>query len=159
MRLVSEGISTENSRVTQGRLEVYVPANNSWSTVCDDGFTDVAASIVCRQVNGGTAEFGRSLAGGSSLLLGAGRSFLPAALLLPLSNLLNIIGPVAAAAHVMQLGLSNSGFAEPGASYGEGSGAILYDGVACTGTELTLQQCPRTPPRSVDCKCRLCREG
>jgi len=29
----------------EGRLEVYY--NNSWGTVCDDGFTHFAASTVC----------------------------------------------------------------------------------------------------------------
>lgn len=34
----------------EGRLEVC--ANQHWATVCDNGFTHVAASVVCRQLFG-----------------------------------------------------------------------------------------------------------
>lgn len=49
VRLVSGSITSLNSRLTQGRLEVLL-ANGAWSTVCDDGFTDQSATVVCRQV-------------------------------------------------------------------------------------------------------------
>lgn len=44
----------------------------------------------------------------------------------------------------MQLGLSSAGYAVPNAIYGEGTGPIAWDGVACTGREATIQQCPRS---------------
>ena len=36
----------------EGRLEVYY--NSSWGTVCDDGFTDAAARVVCYTLGYGT---------------------------------------------------------------------------------------------------------
>lgn len=49
--------SPRNTRAMQGRLEIQLQ-NGSWSTVCDDEFNDVAATVVCRQVV--WASFGRA---------------------------------------------------------------------------------------------------
>lgn len=51
---MSGGIAT-NERAMQGRLEVQLPSG-AWSTVCDDGFTNLAASVVCRQVGRGDGK-------------------------------------------------------------------------------------------------------
>ena len=49
MRLVGTG-----SNAQEGRLEIY--HNGTWGTVCDDGFTDVAARIVCNALGFGYVE-------------------------------------------------------------------------------------------------------
>jgi len=146
VRLVSNSLTTDNAFILQGRLEVKGPGNK-WSSVCDDGFSDAAAGVVCRQVSGEV----------SNLLIGwiqhTARQtcclvLLPCCLLFAaLPN-----APSPAAAHATQLGLSRTGFALPFAAFGEGSGQILYDNVACTGSEATIQQCPRAQPKDVDCE-------
>lgn len=50
IRLVNAGVPS-GARVMQGRLEVKL-ATGAWSTVCDDGFSDAAASVACRQASG-----------------------------------------------------------------------------------------------------------
>jgi hypothetical protein len=44
MRLVN-GASTN-----QGRLEVQIKGNATWGTVCDDGFSNQTAEVVCRHL-------------------------------------------------------------------------------------------------------------
>ena len=45
---VSENIRLVGSRQGEGRLEVF--HYGVWGTVCDDEFTDVAATVVCKQL-------------------------------------------------------------------------------------------------------------
>lgn len=138
LRLVSNSLTTENAIIMQGRLEVQGP-NNTWSTVCDDGFSDVAASTVCRQVR--TA--------GPACWRPAARQG-PLQALQVFKTATNQRG--CNLSSLPQLGLSSTGFALPFAAYGQGSGPILYDDVVCTGSEATLQQCRRAAPKNVDCE-------
>lgn len=55
VRLVNPG--SDNPWPSQGRLEVK--EGNVWTTVCDDGFSDREASIVCKQL--GFGEVGTAI--------------------------------------------------------------------------------------------------
>ena len=47
LRLISAGFNV-NQLSTAGRLEVYV--SGRWGIVCDDGFGDIEANVVCKQL-------------------------------------------------------------------------------------------------------------
>ena len=74
------------SSYDEGRVEVYY--NGEWGTVCDNGWDNTDAGVVCRQ-----------------------------------------------------LGFGSSGTAYSSAFFGQGSGPIWLDNVACTGFETILARC------------------
>jgi len=43
-----------NGRASEGRLEVYY--DGIWGTVCDDGFSDTAARVVCNMLGFGYVQ-------------------------------------------------------------------------------------------------------
>ena len=45
-------IGGSNSRT--GRVEIFIEPNNTWGTVCDDGWNNQSAQVVCRQLGLGT---------------------------------------------------------------------------------------------------------
>uniref|UniRef100_A0A3B4FIA4 Soluble scavenger receptor cysteine-rich domain-containing protein SSC5D n=1 Tax=Pundamilia nyererei TaxID=303518 RepID=A0A3B4FIA4_9CICH len=85
--VICSGIRLAGSQSpSSGRVEIY--HNNSWGTVCDDGWDINDAEVVCRQLVYGTA-------------LAAPKE----------------------------------------AHFGEGSGPVWFDGVACFGNERSITQC------------------
>ncbi|XP_041453692.1 deleted in malignant brain tumors 1 protein-like [Lytechinus variegatus] len=49
------------------------------------------------------------------------------------------------------LGLGDSGTAQTNAAFGQGSGSIILDDVHCTGTELSIFDCPSNGPYNHNC--------
>ena len=106
----------------EGRVEVCI--NGQWGTVCDDdwGISDV--QVVCSQL-------GTSFSSGTTLCLLSGYMYL---------FLILYIIPMW------------TGQALSNAYFGQGSGSIFLDNVACSGTESTLLSCNSSQIGSHNCK-------
>ncbi len=44
----------DGANQNEGRLEIFY--NNTWGTVCDDGFTSYEAAVACKQLGYGSVE-------------------------------------------------------------------------------------------------------
>ncbi|XP_076465930.1 scavenger receptor cysteine-rich domain-containing protein DMBT1-like [Babylonia areolata] len=84
---ITEVRLVEGETNSSGRVEVFLKGPNQWGTVCDDGWNDVDATVVCNQLGFAT------------------------------------------------------GRAVKRAGFGQGTGGIWMDNVACNGTETRLQDC------------------
>ena len=47
---------TGGSNYKMGRIEIFIEPNNTWGTVCSDGWDDQDTQVVCRQLGFGTAS-------------------------------------------------------------------------------------------------------
>ena len=114
IRLVNGGVPNE------GRVEVC--SSNSWGTVCDDFWGTPDATVVCAQLGYLTQGMHYFRFEQNSMTDTSPSQFKNSSL----------------AACLIPLGAVAFSFA----AFGQGSGAILLDNVACTGTETTLFSCP-----------------
>ena len=98
--------------VNEGRVEICI--NNVWGTVCDDGWSNSDATVVCRQLGFSTTCNDINLE-------------------------MNVICHNSQALFVPTdaVGYNN-------AHFGQGTGKIYLDGVSCTGHETNLLDCSRS---------------
>ncbi len=110
----------DGTSVSEGRVEVY--SNGAWGTVCDDSWNQNDATVVCRQLGyrGGMYVFKSNTV--SSL-----------------SKQCTVIVWLKLKYYIFAA-LSFTG----SASFGQGTGNIVLDDVACTGTEASLFDCPNS---------------
>ncbi len=102
-------------------MEVYV--NGDWGTVCDDGWGINDAMVVCSQLGFGEGEM--------RLLL--------AKMIMKYVHLATFL--VSICIYIL-IAIATSA---PGqAAYGQGTGDITLDDVACTGTETNIFDCPHS---------------
>lgn len=105
----------------EGRLEIC--NNNQWGTICDDQFDADSANVACRQL-------GHSDTGKLCLLV----PFICKVCYYTLSLIEDEL-------HCFSTGA----IARGQAFFGPGTGSIVLDNVACTGSEPTLLTCRSNP--------------
>ena len=98
----------------EGRVEVCI--NNQWGTVCDDGWSSVDASVVCKQL--GYATTGSKCKYWYELELASNSHALP---------------------------FCAGGIAYSNARFGAGTGSIYLDDVGCTSSDSQLLECSSRP--------------
>ena len=98
----------------EGRVELCF--NGRWGTVCDDGWDQQDAAVVCRQLGFSTAT-ANSKDGGP-----------PMKLLVTPTFIINFVPCLDSLAAIRAL-------------YGEGEGPIFLDNVGCEGDEVSLLAC------------------
>ena len=98
----------------EGLIQVYY--NGAWGTVCDDGFDDADATVVCRQLG-----FGGGRAVGGSATFGAGDSSLGAITL-------DDVACSGTEQHIGQCGRRNSAWLSHDCQHSEDAGVICRGG-------------------------------
>ena len=102
-----------------GRLEIC--HNGQWATVCNNHFTSVSASVICKQLLGENA-----------------------------SKLINLaLSLICTGQSVMLIFFSIVGAVESlyTQHFGQGSSSSILDDLVCTGTESSISQCTYTVVR------------
>ncbi|XP_052271836.1 LOW QUALITY PROTEIN: deleted in malignant brain tumors 1 protein-like [Dreissena polymorpha] len=129
------------SKPNQGRLEVFY--NNTWGTVCDDGFNSSAAKVVCRMLGFTGKLITAAAKNGATYGHGTGPILLDDVRCDGTESSLSYCKAnwgTHNCGHSKIVGVDCTA-AKNATTYGQGTGLILLDDVRCDGTESSLSYC------------------
>lgn len=110
----------------EGRVEVYL--RGDWGSICDSGWNDLNAAVVCRQLGHGSVCIRMNETQCGALLYHTPKNTFPPPL---------------------------SGGAVASRGFGQGKGLIHLDQVRCTGKEEFLGECPSLGQSIRGCRRRV----